>query len=122
MQNYIERNKIWVIVVVVLVVLVAGLYLKGTAHKNNYSVVYLTTGEVYVGKLTTFPGLELKDSYILQVSKDATDPNKNNFNLNPLKDALWATDSLHLNRKNVIFYGLLSPNSTIAKKLAEQGK
>ncbi len=92
----------------------------GIRNNNAYSVVYLTTGEVYIGKLTTFPSLELKDSYILQVTKDPADATKNNFQLQPIKEALWAPKKLHINRKNVVFYGLLSSDSAIAKKLAEQ--
>ncbi len=114
------------ILVVLVIVLVLGLVFvlfgqkMGIRNNNTYSVVYLTTGEVYIGKLTTFPRLELKDSYILQVAKDATDPAKSNFQLQPIKEALWAPKSLHLTRKNVVFYGPLSSDSTIAKKLAEQ--
>ena len=121
------QNKVKILVVLV-VVLVLGLVFVlfrgklGGLVKTDYSIVYLTTGEVYIGKLTTFPDLQLKDSYILQVTKDATDPTKNNFNLQPIKDALWAPKILHLVEKNVVFYGPLTPESVIAKKLAEQVK
>ena len=111
------------VVVGVLIVLGLGLFInKKMKEQNTYSVVYLTTGEVYVGKLSTFPDLELKDSYILQVTIDATDPTKNNFQLNPINQALWAPTSLHLIEKNIVFYGPLSPTSTIAEKIASQGK
>ena len=114
-------SKKYIAIVVVVLVLVFGLAFWSNKMKSDkYSVVYLTTGEVYVGKLTTFPSLELKDGYILQVTKDATDPTKTNFQLNPINQALWAPSKLHLIEKNVIFYGPLIPESTIAKKLAEQ--
>jgi len=58
----------------------------------------------------------------LQVTKDATDPSKNNFQLNPISDALWATKDMHLTRDNVVFYGLLMSNSKIAETLATQKK
>lgn len=108
----------------VLVLIVLGLgYLQYRASRSDsYSVVYLTTGEVYVGKLTTFPDFQLKDGYILQVAKDATDQNKTNFQLNPLKDALWAPQSLHLVKDNVVFYGPLMSDSKIVETLATQKK
>ncbi len=120
MQN---KKNMLVGLVVVLLVVGLGLVLRNKERSKGYSVVYLVTGEVYIGKLTRttfFHSLKLRDSYILQVTKDATDPNKNNFQLTPIKEALWAPTKLVLTRKNVVFYGPLTPESAIAKKLAEQ--
>ena len=117
-----SKNNLIVVIVLVLVVLGAGFLINKKNGENNYSVVYLTTGEVYVGKLSTFPDFELKDSYILQIAKDATDPAKSNFQLNPISEALWAPQTLHLIQKNVIFYGPLLPTSKIAQTLAQKGK
>ena len=117
-----SKNQIKVLVVVVLVVIGLGFWVNKINSEKGYSIVYFSTGEVYIGKLTTFPGLRLKDSYILQITKDTTDPNKNNFQLNPIKDALWAPEVLHLNKKNIIFYGPIMFDSQIAKTLASQKK
>ena len=87
-------------------------------HSSAYSVVYMTTGEVYVGKLTTFPDLRLTDGYILQVTKDTVDPTKSNFQLNPINQALWAPEVMHMNKQNIVFYGPLLPTSKIAQTLA----
>ena len=117
-----SKNQIVTLVVVVVVVLGLGFWVN-TVNKNmGYSVVYLTTGEVYVGKLTTFPDLELKNGYILVVTKDEKDPTKNNFQLNPISEALWAPQSLHLVREHIVFYGTLTPGSKIAQALAGKGK
>ena len=108
------------IIVAVLVLLLIAVFAYRTYSDRGYSIVYLATGEVYIGKLITFPDLQLKDSYILQVIKDEKDPTKNNFQLQPINDALWAPKVLYLIKKNVIFYGPLKADSAIAKKLAEQ--
>jgi hypothetical protein len=118
----ISRRNIGVIVVVVLVVLGVVFYFNKKSEQNSYSVVYLTTGEVYVGKLSTFPDFQLKDAYILQVTKDASDSTKTNFQLNPVKEAIWAPQSMHFIKDNVVFYGPLMSNSKIAQTLVEQGK
>ena len=117
-----SKKNIAIVVVLVLVVAVFGVWQYKASHSDDYSVVYLTTGEVYVGKLSTFPSLQLKDAYILQVTKDATDPAKNNFQLNPISQALWAPSKLILTEKNVVFYGPLLPTSKIAETIAAQGK
>ncbi len=117
-----NKKNIAIVVVLVLVVLGFGFWQYKANRANDYSVVYLTTGEVYVGKLTTFPDLQLTDAYILITAPDATDPKKSNFKLQPIKDALWATTSMRLIKDNVVFYGLLMSNSKIAETIVAQGK
>lgn len=119
-----NRKKLSIVVVVVLILLVLLCVFgkKLGLIKDNYSIVYLTTGEVYVGHLSTFPDFQLKDGYIFQAIKDNDDPTKSSFQLQPLKDVLWAPTSLHLVRKNIVFYGTLSPESKIVQTLAEQAK
>ena len=121
MQN---NKNMWIGLMILAVIVIVLVLLKDkidfSLGNKGYSVVYLSTGEVYVGHLSTFSGLELKDSYILQVAKDTTDPAKNNFQLQPISQALWAPKSLHLTQKNIIFYGPLLPTSKIAETIAGQ--
>ncbi len=120
MLKNINKKNIIVAVLIVLVIVGAFVFLQEKANRENYSVVYITTGEVYVGKLATFPRMELTDGYIFQITKDATDPTKSNFQLNPIKEALWAPEKMVFTRKNVVFYGLLLKSSKIAETLANQ--
>ena len=122
MQN---NKNMWAgLVVVLVVVLAVGGFVKMKKEKMErynapgYSVVYLVTGEVYIGHLSVSRDLELKDSYILQLNKNATDPTKSNFQLQPINEALWAPSSLHLMAKSVVFYGPILPTSKIAQALA----
>ncbi len=113
-----SKNQIISLVVVVLVVVGLGFWVNKVNQDKGYSVVYLSTGEVYVGKLSTFPDFELKNGYILNVVKDTTDPTKNNFQLSPVSEALWAPTSIHFVRQNVVFYGSVTPESKIGQTLA----
>src|SRR3990167_9036755 len=108
-----NNKNLVVVVVVVLIAVGAGFWMNKVNKEKGYSVVYLTTGEIYVGKLTTFPDLQLKNAYILITVPDETDPKKSNFKLNPISEALWATESMHLTRKNIVFYGELQETSSI---------
>ena len=119
-QNMNKKNNIVLAVVLVLVVAGVAFLIYKNNKKQDYSIVYLTTGEVYIGKIVTFPDFQLTNGYILQIAKDPADPTKNNFQLNPIKDALWAPQVLHLVKDNIVFYGPLLSDSVIAKKLAEQ--
>ena len=118
-----SKKNIVIVALVILVVIGVGFFLNKKSKDNNaYSVVYMTTGEVYVGKLTTFPDMRLSNGYILQVVKDETDETKSNFTLNPIKDALWAPETMHLIKDNVVFYGPLLTTSKIAQTLAGEAK
>ena|SRR3989344_8493508 len=121
MRNMSKKNII-IVAIVVLVVLIFGVLQYRANNANTYSVVYLTTGEVYVGKLTVFPNMELTNGYILQMVKDPTDSTKSNFQLNPIKEALWAPESMRLIKENVVFYGQLLPTSKIAETITAQKK
>jgi len=107
---------------VVLVVIGFGFWVNKTSKDTGYSVVYLATGEVYVGKLTTFPTLQLKNGYILQIVKDPNDESKSNFQLQPIKEVLWASEALTLVKDNVVFYGPLLSTSKIAETIVAQVK
>ena len=118
-----SKNNIVLAVVVILLIVGVGFYFNKTKDMGGYSIVYLTTKEVYVGKLTTFPDLQLSDGYILNTVPDASDSKKTNFQLTPMSEALWAPQKgIHLVKDNVVFYGALSDTSSIAKTLAEKAK
>ena len=117
-----RKNTIVGVVVLILVIALGVFFYFKTSKDNGYSVVYLSTGEVYVGKLQVFSDLVLTDSYILQVVKDSTDPTKNTFQLQSTNEVLWAPKELHIIKDNVVFYGPLLENSKIAETLAQQTK
>jgi hypothetical protein len=124
-----NKNKILVlllaflVVVLALVLIITQLGDKTKTLKNNhYSVVYLTTGEVYVGELATFPRMQLKNGYLLATGQDPTDPKKTTFQLNPLSETIWSPKKIYLNREQVVFYGPLLETSRVAQTLAGQAK
>lgn len=118
-----KKHKMLLIGVLILVLVLSAVFSRVLVlRKDGYSVVYATTGEIYVGKLSVFPNLELRDGYIFQVQQDKNDPSKNSFQLQPMSEAVWAPKSLSLVRENIIFYGKLDLDSQIAKTLAAQIK
>lgn len=122
-----SKNLKIILSVLALVVVGGSLYLaalsvfKPDALRNvfnkSYSVVYLSTGEIYIGRLSTFPKLVLTDAYLLQIGSDQADPNKKTFQLAPLKDAVWSPDKIYLNDEQVVFTASIRADSEIAKTL-----
>ena len=111
-----QKKKLAGVVAVVLI-LIAAYYFAFIHQSAEYSIVYLSTGEVYIGHLSTFPRLKLADGYIFQVVQDPADSKKSTFQLNPVKDALWAPQYLYLNPDQVLFSGPLSETSNIYQTL-----
>jgi len=112
----------------VILIIIAGaigglcLYSKWQMSKS-YSVVYLATGEIYIGKLSCFPKrFKLNDAYRLQAVKDPEDETKTNFQLTPLDEALWSPKELYLNYDQIVFHGPIEESSKAGEALRNAGK
>ena len=115
------NKKIYFVLAVIILIaalLVGGFFVFRTKFlTKSYSVVYLSTCEIYIGRLSRFPRLQLGAAYLLHTAQDPNDPAKNNFQISPLSDALWAPQTLYLNREHIIFFGPLSDTSKVAEAL-----
>lgn len=122
MNITIDNKKMTMIAAVIIIFALAGAakfyWLKKIqSDSSDYSVVYLTTGEIYIGHLSTWPRMEINDTYLLQSVKDTADAAKSNIQLTPLKEALWSPKKLYLNEKNVVFYGPIEEGSKAAEAI-----
>ncbi len=124
-----HKNKIYIgiivllVIALVLIIIVAPFKTTDTQDdKSGYSVVYLSTGQIYIGELNVFPIMKLKNSYILTTGQDNTDPQKTNLQLSPVNEILWAPKYLYLNRDEIVFYGPILKNSKVGQALASKLK
>lgn len=109
---------IFVCLAVIALAIVSSIYLKTKENpSDNYSVVYLTTGEVYVGKLSSFPRLALTDAYLIQIIKDPNDATKSNFQLAPLSQTIWSPKVIYLNDEHIVFSGPISDTSKVVETI-----
>ena len=143
-----SKKKSIVILGVILVVFVVMFF--GAARfsqfsvlgvsENQWSVVYLTTGEVYISKVSQsqfcpWKEVQLSDSYLLQVVQTPVLPaegeelteeqvlqTETNFQLTPINEALWAPEKLYVNKEQIVFYGAVLETSRVAEAIKEAGK
>lgn len=108
------------LVVVVAVVLGFLGFKKNAEFRNTYSVVYLSSGELYVAKLSVFPKLALTDPYLLLLVQD--EKRQNSFQLTPLNESVWAPKKLYLRPEQVVYYGPLKEDSKVLETLRNAGK
>ena len=127
--NFYMTKKIKITLLVLVLILVIGgsitiaalsVYkpdaIKGIFNKS-YTAVYLDSGEIYVGRLSVFPRLILRDAYILQMVTDPEDAKKTSFQLAPLKDVLWSPQEIRLNKDHIIFTAPVGDDSQVAQTL-----
>jgi hypothetical protein len=110
-------NKILLAVVIVLLVALAAVLAWQFWFKTpTYYAVYLRTGDLYFGELTTFPYFGLKHVYMIQVNaQDKTNP----VSLQKFTNIFWGpTDFMRINRNEVVWYTQLSPQSQLAQLIA----
>lgn len=101
--------------------------------KIPWSVIYLRTGEIYIGKIIAFPKFQVFEAYQLQVTQVPVEQNKEavegqeqtttpNIRLTPVKEALWAPKKLYFNENQIMFYGPIEETSAIAKAILGKGE
>ena len=121
-MNIPNKKYVWLGIVVVLLALCVSLkWAWSNKLAKQWSVVYLTSGEIYVAHLRTFPKLSMQDAYLLQNVKNEKNQ-QSNLQLFPLAEAAWAPTKLYLSYKQVIYFGPLDENSLAAKAIKEKGK
>lgn len=122
-----SKKTIFVVLVVVVVLLVGlGVWLgvsvfnaqASPSGPSPYSAVYLTTGEIYYGKLSWFPSPRLTDVWFLQAGAQNAQ-GKSQLAITPFKSAFWGpVDEIYLNAKQIIFWTNLRNDSQLAQALA----
>lgn len=109
---------IFICVTIIVLAIATSIYFQTRNQStSNYSVVYLTSGEVYVGHLSSFPKLSLNDAYLIQIVKDPADATKTSFQLAPLSQTIWSPKVLYLNEDHIIFSGPINESSQVVQTI-----
>lgn len=109
-----KLNKILLFSVIILVIAFGVvLYWQKGGFEQPYSAVYLSTGDLYFGKLSHFPKLSLSDVWLLQ--RNANDA-QNPFGITKFDKAFWGPeDELNIDSKNIIWTTELKSDSSLVK-------
>lgn len=118
------KKLLIILILIVIVILVIGIWLgssllsaKNPAGPSEYSAVYLTTGDIYFGKLSWFPWPHLENVWFLQ--RSVNQQNQAQLGVAPFTSAFWKPiDEVYLNPKQIIFWTYLRNDSQLAQALA----
>ena len=116
------KKFIFIFVVVVIVLVAVGVWFgaqffagqnQNPEGASGYSAVYLTTGDIYFGKLGWFPWPHMTEVWVLQRGANQQ------LGVAPLKSAFWGpVDEIYLNPKEIVLWTSLRNSSQLAQALA----
>lgn len=115
------NKKMFVVVALALLVIIVALLSLVVVSINKpklskFSAVYLENGDIYFGKLSWFPRLNLSNTWFIQRNTDQAGGSQ--LNVNPFSGIFWGPDSkIYLNRDHVVFIVRLRTDSQVAKFL-----
>ncbi len=112
------KQIVWsAVIFIVVVALCAGIWIfthssRGPDGPSPYSAVYLTSGDIYYGKLSWFPQPHLTDVWYLQRSTAADGSSV--VSVAALRNVFWGpVDEINLNPKNILFWTNLRNDSQL---------
>ncbi len=103
------KNLIYFIVAILTGILLGVSLIYISKAKRNYYAVFLINGNIYFGKLSTFPKLKLDDALFLQFDQNGQVSGVGRF-----KDVFWQPKgTIYLNRDSILFIAPLSESSPL---------
>ena len=100
---------LWVLIALLVILLIAiFLMINRNNSQKDYSIIYLDTGEIYIGILRRFPYTQLSNVYTLQSDQNGK------VAVVPMSSTIWApTTPLRLNPDKIVFSAKISENSQV---------
>ncbi len=121
MKEIFSKNSAAGILVIALVFVALAIWLgivigRSINETSPYSAVYLSTGDVYFGKLSWFPWPKLTDVWYLERVAGAN--GQSQLAILPLSGSFWKPrNEINLNPKQIIFWTRLEGSGDLAKLL-----
>ncbi|HRR94787.1 MAG TPA: hypothetical protein P5083_01450 [Candidatus Paceibacterota bacterium] len=100
---------LWILIALLVILLIIMLIMINKDNtKKDYSIIYLDTGEIYIGILKRFPFTQITDVYTLQSDQSGQ------LAVIPMSSTIWApTTPLRLNPDRIVFSAKISENSQV---------
>ena len=118
-----KKNKVVILGIIIVVVIAlaawAGFWIAGMQSgsanpdaPSPYSAVYLSTGDIYFGKLSWFPSPRMTDVWFIQRNQDQSGQTQVSFV--PMKSVFYGPmDEINFNAQDIVFSTRLKNSSQI---------
>ncbi len=112
-----------VIIVIIALAAWAGFVIAGVRSGGTnpnaaspYSAVYLTSGDIYFGKLSWFPSPHMTDVWFLE--RNQGQDGQAQLAIAPMKSVFWGpTDEINFNPQNILFWTHLINSSQVVQMM-----
>ena len=113
----VKKKKI-ILITIILIAICLGSFLSWQIiFRSGYYALYLSSGDIYFGKLVLFSHYTLKNPYFLRITQDKENP----ISLQPFQGAFWGPGKkLKFNPKHVIWISKLAPTSQVINYIESQ--
>lgn len=116
-----KLNKVLMLVVILLAIFLGALLWMPSVFGSSYYAVYMTSGDLYFGKMAWYNSHILKDVRAIQQQKDEKEQPVLSL-VDFSKSVVWGpAGDLRLNEKNVLWTSKLTDESQVVK-LIKGGK
>ncbi len=113
-----NKKSIFIGVVLIIVLLALGVWIgkeigsRSASGPSPYSAVYLSTGDIYFGKLSWFPWPQMTNPWFLQRSQNQQ------LSIAPFQSVFWGpVNRMYLNPKEIVFWTRLRNDSQVVMAL-----
>ncbi len=125
-----KKGKVifWGIVVIIIIALAvwAGFVIASIQSRSMnpsapsaYSAVYLTSGDVYFGRLSWFPSPHMTDVWFLE--RNQGQGGETQLAIAPMKSVFWGpVDEINLNPQEILFWTRLENGSQVVQSIESQ--
>lgn len=111
-----------IIIIIIAIAVWAGVWIAGMSGATNpnalspYSAVYLSTGDIYFGKLSWFPSPHMTDAWLIERSQGQN--GQVQTALVPMKSVVWGpSDEIDFNSQDIVFSTRLVNNSQVVQAI-----
>ena len=110
-----KLNKILLVLVILLVIFLGAMLWMPSLFGGSYYAVYLTSGDLYFGKMVWYAPHTLSDVRAIQQQKDEKEQPVLNL-VEFSKSVVWGpAGDIRLNEKNVLWTSKLTDESQVVK-------
>lgn len=91
------------------------------AREPQYTVVYLTSGDMYFGEFSRFPSPHLTNVWFLE--RETSSENQPQLGISSFKSAIWGPkDVLYLNPENILWQTELREDSPLIQAIQQKNQ
>ncbi|MCK9626633.1 MAG: hypothetical protein M0R23_09305 [Bacteroidales bacterium] len=110
-----SKNNIIVLILCMIIFLASACFFYLGRTNDSYYAVYLDTGELYIGHLSTFPVLVMTDIHYIQKNETS-----NTLGLQKFAESVFSPeDKIVLNRDNIVWTTKLKEDSKMMKAIRQ---